>query len=148
MSDDPMRAGTLGSNRNERRDETTYRMAGRGDDGGRQSDSRRHIPHETVRLASGTSGTTLAGQVKGYDRVQHAMGVTMGQKLDVQLDSGNSSLYFTLTAPVPALRCTSCFQSRARLSPTRPRAGRTRPRPDAADRRAVPWRPRSSASGK
>ena len=106
------------------------------------------IPHETVRLASGTSGTTLAGQVKGYDRVQHAMGVTMGQKLDVQLDSGNSSLYFTLTAPVPALRCTSCFQSRARLSPTRPRAGRTRPRPDAADRRAVPWRPRSSASGK
>lgn len=44
MSDDPMRAGTLGSNRNERRDETTYRMAGRGDDGGRQSESRRHHP--------------------------------------------------------------------------------------------------------
>ena len=106
------------------------------------------IPHETVRLASGTSGTTPAGQVKCYDRVQHAMGVTMGQKLDVQLDSGNSSLYFTLTALVPALRRASCFQSRARLSPTRPRAGRTKPRPDAADRRAIPWRPRSSASGK
>lgn len=44
MSDAPMCAGTLGPNRNERRDETTYRMAGRGDDGGRQSDRRGHHP--------------------------------------------------------------------------------------------------------
>lgn len=57
------------------------------------------VRHETVRFARGTSGATLTGQVRGYDSVQYSMGVTAGQKLDVQLDSGNSSLYFNVTAP-------------------------------------------------
>ncbi|OJH44269.1 DNA breaking-rejoining protein [Paracoccus sp. SM22M-07] len=56
------------------------------------------VRHETVRLARGTSGTTLTGQVRGYDSVQYALGVTAGQTLDVQLDGNNSSLYFNVTA--------------------------------------------------
>ena len=56
------------------------------------------VRHETVRFAHGTSGTTLAGQVRGYDSVQYALGVTAGQTLDVQLDGDNSSLYFNVTA--------------------------------------------------
>ena len=42
---------------------------------------------------------TLTGQVRGYDSVQYSMGVSAGQQLDLQLDSGNSSLYFNVTAP-------------------------------------------------
>lgn len=57
------------------------------------------VRQETVRFARGTSGATLTGQVRGYDSVQYSMGVTAGQKLDVQLDSGNPSLYFNVTAP-------------------------------------------------
>lgn len=56
------------------------------------------VRHETVRFARGTSGTTLTGQVRGYDSVQYALGVTAGQTLDVQLDGDNSSLYFNVTA--------------------------------------------------
>ncbi|MEO1910907.1 MAG: DNA breaking-rejoining protein [Paracoccus sp. (in: a-proteobacteria)] len=56
------------------------------------------VRHETVRFARGTLGTTLTGQVRGYDSVQYALGVTAGQALDVQLDGDNSSLYFNVTA--------------------------------------------------
>lgn len=57
------------------------------------------VRQETVRFARGTSGATLTGQVRGYDSVQYSMGVSAGQRLDLQLDSGNSSLYFNVTAP-------------------------------------------------
>lgn len=57
------------------------------------------VRHETVRFAPGTSGSTLKGTVKGYDSVQYSLGVTAGQKMSVQLDSRNASLYFNITAP-------------------------------------------------
>lgn len=57
------------------------------------------IRRETVRFAAGTSGTTINSKVKGYDSVQYSLGVKAGQKMSVQLDSSNGSLYFNITAP-------------------------------------------------
>jgi hypothetical protein len=57
------------------------------------------IRRETVRFSAGTSGTTLNSKVQGYDSVQYSLGVRAGQKMSVQLDSSNSSLYFNITAP-------------------------------------------------
>lgn len=54
---------------------------------------------QTVHFASGTSGSTLKGKVTGDESVQYSIGVTAGQTLSVQLDSGNPSLYFNITAP-------------------------------------------------
>lgn len=54
---------------------------------------------ETVRFAAGTSGTTINSKVKGYDSIQYSLGVRAGQKMSVQLDSSNASLYFNITAP-------------------------------------------------
>lgn len=57
------------------------------------------IRHETVHFDRGTSGTTIHSKVKGYGSVQYSLGVTAGQKMSVQLDSRNASLYFNITAP-------------------------------------------------
>lgn len=57
------------------------------------------VRRETVRFAAGTSGTTINSKVKGYDSVQYSLGVRAGQKMSVQLDSSNASLYFNITAP-------------------------------------------------
>jgi hypothetical protein len=58
-------------------------------------DVKRHVVH----FAAGTSGTTVHGHLKGYESVQYVLGVTAGQKMDVQLDSKNTSLYFNITGP-------------------------------------------------
>jgi len=57
------------------------------------------VRHETVRFAAGTSSSTIKSRVKGYDSVEYKVGVTAGQKMSVQLDSSNSSLYFNIVAP-------------------------------------------------
>lgn len=57
------------------------------------------VRRETVRFAVGTSGTTINSKVKGYDSVQYSLGVRAGQKMSVQIDSSNASLYFNITAP-------------------------------------------------
>lgn len=57
-----------------------------------------NIRQETVRFASGTSGATINGKVKGYDSVEYKLGIGAGQKMSVQLDSSNSSLYFNVLA--------------------------------------------------
>ena len=54
---------------------------------------------ETVRFATGSSSSTIKSSVKGYQTVQYALSVTAGQKMSVQLDSRNTSLYFNVTAP-------------------------------------------------
>lgn len=54
---------------------------------------------ETVRFAPGSSSSTIKASVKGYQTVQYALSVTAGQKMSVQLDSRNKSLYFNVTAP-------------------------------------------------
>lgn len=57
------------------------------------------VRQETVRFAAGTSSSTIKSKVKGYDSVEYRLGVTAGQKMSVQLDSSNSSLYFNVIAP-------------------------------------------------
>jgi hypothetical protein len=57
------------------------------------------VRDETVRFAPGTSSSTINSRVKGYDSVEYKVGVSAGQRMSVQLDSSNSSLYFNVTAP-------------------------------------------------
>lgn len=54
---------------------------------------------EVVHFAPGSSSSTIKSSVKGYQTVQYSLSVTAGQKMSVQLDSKNSSLYFNVTAP-------------------------------------------------
>ncbi len=54
---------------------------------------------ETIRFPPGSSSSTIKAFVKGYQTVQYALSVTAGQKMSVQLDSRNTSLYFNVTAP-------------------------------------------------
>jgi hypothetical protein len=58
-----------------------------------------NVRKETVHFAQGSSGSTIKSKVKGYDSVEYSLGVTAGQKLSVQLDSDNGSLYFNVNAP-------------------------------------------------
>lgn len=53
---------------------------------------------ETVRFAPGSSSSTIKASVKGYQTVQYVLSVTAGQKMSVQLDSRNTSLYFNVRA--------------------------------------------------
>ncbi len=57
------------------------------------------VRREVVRFAPGSSSSTIQSSVKGYHTVQYALSVTAGQKMSVQLDSRNASLYFNVTAP-------------------------------------------------
>ena len=57
------------------------------------------VRHETVSFAQGSSGSIINSTVRGYDSVEYRLGVTAGQKMSVQLDSTNSSLYFNVIAP-------------------------------------------------
>lgn len=57
------------------------------------------IRREAVHFAPGSSSSTINSTVKGYDSVQYDLDVRAGQKMSVQLDSSNSSLYFNITAP-------------------------------------------------
>lgn len=57
------------------------------------------VRRETVRFSAGSSGATINAKLKGYDTVQYMLSVTAGQKMSVQLDSSNTSLYFNVTAP-------------------------------------------------
>jgi hypothetical protein len=58
---------------------------------------------EVVHFAPGSSSSTIKSSVKGYQTVQYSLSVTAGQKMSVQLDSKNSSLYFNVTAPDAAM---------------------------------------------
>ncbi len=57
------------------------------------------IRRETVHFAPGTSGSTIEASLKGHESVHYSLGVTAGQKMSVQLDASNPSLYFNITAP-------------------------------------------------
>jgi hypothetical protein len=57
------------------------------------------IRREVVHFAPGTSGSTINAKVGGYSSVQYSLSVRAGQKMSVQLDSSNSSLYFNISAP-------------------------------------------------
>lgn len=58
-----------------------------------------NVRHETIKFAAGTSSSTNNSKLKGYDTVEYEFGVTAGQKMSIQLDSTNLSLYFDVTAP-------------------------------------------------
>lgn len=57
------------------------------------------IRRETVHFTVGSSGSTIKSKLKGSQSVEYALGARAGQKLSVQLDSSNSSLYFNIVAP-------------------------------------------------
>lgn len=57
------------------------------------------VRQEVVRFAPGSSSSTLKSMVKGYQSVRYSLSVAAGQKMSVQLDSKNTSLYFNVTAP-------------------------------------------------
>ena len=57
------------------------------------------VRREVVQFSGGSSGSIINAKLKGYQRVEYTLGVTAGQKMSVQLDSGNSSLYFNVVAP-------------------------------------------------
>jgi hypothetical protein len=57
------------------------------------------LRRETVRFAPGASGSTIKARVKGYESVQYVLDVEAGQKMSVQLESSNASLYFNVTGP-------------------------------------------------
>jgi hypothetical protein len=57
------------------------------------------VRRETVHFSGGSSGSTIKSKLKGYQSVEYAVGVSAGQKMSVQLDSSNSSLYFNVVAP-------------------------------------------------
>ena len=52
-----------------------------------------------VRFPRGSSGTTINDSVSGYQTVNYRLGVSAGQRMDVQLDTSNASAYFNITAP-------------------------------------------------
>lgn len=54
---------------------------------------------EVVHFSAASSRSTIKSSVKGYQTVQYSLSVTGGQKMSVQLDAKNSSLYFNITAP-------------------------------------------------
>lgn len=52
-----------------------------------------------VKFPRGTSGTTVSDSITGYQSVNYRLGVSAGQRMDVQLDADNASAYFNITAP-------------------------------------------------
>lgn len=52
-----------------------------------------------VKFPRGTSGTTISDSLSGYDTVSYRLGVSAGQRMNVTLDTDNSSNYFNITAP-------------------------------------------------
>lgn len=57
------------------------------------------VHDQTVHFAPGASGATIKGKVTGDESFRYRLGARAGQKLSVQLDSGNGSLYFNIIAP-------------------------------------------------
>lgn len=57
------------------------------------------VRREVVHFAPGSSSSTVKSSVEGYQTVQYSLSVNAGQKMSVQLDSSNASVYFNVTAP-------------------------------------------------
>lgn len=54
---------------------------------------------ETVRFATGTTGTTIDGQIKGYESVLYSVGASAGQTMSVRMDTSNGANYFNIFEP-------------------------------------------------
>lgn len=54
---------------------------------------------ERVSFKPGTSGTTVSGEIKGYDSVSYLLGASQGQVLNVDMEISNTSAYFNIYAP-------------------------------------------------
>ena len=57
------------------------------------------VTTERVKFASGTSGTSIQGEVKGYDTMQYLVGAKGGQAMTVSLATKSTSTYFNIFAP-------------------------------------------------
>jgi hypothetical protein len=54
---------------------------------------------ERVEFASGESGTTLKGRIKGYEVVRYLLGAQAGQRMTVALNTSNTYTYFNVIQP-------------------------------------------------
>lgn len=54
---------------------------------------------EQVRFAPGTSGTTIADSITGYESVLYSIGAEAGQQMKVRLEPSNLATYFNIYAP-------------------------------------------------
>ncbi|MCC1494645.1 SH3 domain-containing protein [Cognatishimia sp. F0-27] len=54
---------------------------------------------EQVRFDAGSSGTTIAGRITGYENVLYKIGAEAGQRMQVRLDPSNLATYFNVYAP-------------------------------------------------
>ncbi|MEO4041634.1 SH3 domain-containing protein [Hoeflea sp. CAU 1731] len=54
---------------------------------------------ETVHFAAGTTGTSIDGQIKGYDSVLYIVGAAAGQTMSVRMDTSNGANYFNIFEP-------------------------------------------------
>ncbi|CAN7241579.1 SH3 domain-containing protein [Devosia sp. LjRoot3] len=52
-----------------------------------------------IRFPRGQSGTTVSQSISGYQSFNYVLGVSAGQRMNVQLDTDNPSNYFNITAP-------------------------------------------------
>lgn len=54
---------------------------------------------ETVKFPAGSTGTTVADRIRGYEYVDYRLGANAGQWMTVQLDTDNAQNYFNILAP-------------------------------------------------
>ncbi|TPE44165.1 SH3 domain-containing protein [Amaricoccus solimangrovi] len=57
------------------------------------------VRRERVRFPAGTTGTTVSGNIKGYDSVEYQVGATAGQEMTASLRVDNPVAYFNVFGP-------------------------------------------------
>jgi hypothetical protein len=57
------------------------------------------IRTERMEFARGASSANIRGSVKGYDTVDHVVGVRAGQTMSVSMQASNSAAYFNVLPP-------------------------------------------------
>lgn len=61
--------------------------------------ARAETPVRPVAFPAGSDGASLTGSVTGYDGVRYSLNARAGQRMVVDMATGNASAYFNITAP-------------------------------------------------
>lgn len=54
---------------------------------------------ETLRFAKGATGTSVTGNITGYNSVNYKVTAKAGQQMEVKLSTGHTATYFNVYAP-------------------------------------------------
>ncbi len=54
---------------------------------------------ERIEFASGASGASIKGRIKGYEVVRYLLGAQAGQRMTVALNTANTYTYFNVIQP-------------------------------------------------